>query len=114
LGGSGSKVAQYGTMLAEVASNMSTRSVTPISSGLTVGSEVSKEDAWRHIGVTSSSDAFKTNAGDGGVELSDDVELVDARTMEARNSPPDSLGLYRRFQTISPSYRPTIKIHTMM
>ena len=28
------------------------------------------------------------------VELSDDVELVDAREREARGSPPDSLGLY--------------------
>jgi len=48
------------------------------------------------------------------VEFSGDVELVDARTREARNFPPDSLGLYRRFQTISLNYRPTIKTHTMI
>jgi hypothetical protein len=32
------------------------------------------------------------------VELSGEVELVEARTREARNSPPDSLGLYGAFQ----------------
>ena len=84
-------MAQYGTMVAEVASNISTRSVAPISSGLSAGSEVS--DGRRHIGVMSLSDAFRTNAGEGVVELSDDVELVDARTREARKVPPDSLGL---------------------
>lgn len=48
------------------------------------------------------------------VELSNDIELVDARTREARNVLPDSLGLYRRFQTISLSYRPTMKTHTII
>jgi hypothetical protein len=85
-------------MLAEVVSNISTRSVTPTSSGESEVSEVLWEDAWRHIGVMSISDAFRTNAGDGVVELPNEVELVEARTREARNSPPDSLGLYRVFQ----------------
>jgi hypothetical protein len=40
-------VAQYDTILAEGASNIGTRSVTGISSGLSVELEVSKEDGTR-------------------------------------------------------------------
>ncbi len=46
------------------------------------------------------SDAFRTNGEGEVVELSDAVELEDARASEAMRLPPDmsSLGLYRKFQ----------------
>jgi hypothetical protein len=59
-----------------------------------------EEDAWRYIWVPSISDALRTNAEGEVVDLSDAVELEDARTSEAMRLPPDvsSLGLYRKFQ----------------
>jgi hypothetical protein len=83
-------------MLAEATSNIATRSVTPISSGVSTDFEELEEDARRYIWVPSRPDAFKTNGGEGVVEFSDVVELDGARTSEAMRSPPESssLGLY--------------------
>jgi hypothetical protein len=93
-------VAQYGTLLAEVTSNISNRTVTPISSGVSMDFEESEEDGRRYTGVPSVSDAFRTNAEGEAVGFSDVVELEGARTSEAIGLPPDtsSVGLYRRFQ----------------
>lgn len=85
-------------MLAEITSNIGTLSVTGTSSGLSMDSIESEEDARRYIWVPSVSDAFRTNSGGCVVESSDVVDSEGARTSEARRSPPDtSLGLYRKF-----------------
>jgi hypothetical protein len=83
-------------MLAEVTLNISKRSVTQASSGVSTDFEELQEDARRYIWVPSMSvsNAFRTNAGEV-VELSDIAEVEGARTSEARRLPPDtsSLGL---------------------
>ena len=99
-------MAQHETTLAEVTLNISTRSVTQISSKATVESEELQGDVWRSIGVAFISDAFKTNSREKVVELSDIVE----RTREAMRVAPDApfLGLYNTSQPVikpAPYYR---------
>lgn len=100
--GLGSKVAQYGEVLAEAILNIAIRIVTPISSGANVASysEGGSGVGRRYIWVLCVSEALRTNSRLWAV-LSN-VELGDATTREAIRFPSvdSTSGLYKEFRQL--------------
>lgn len=104
-GGLGSKVAQYGDVLAEAILNTATRIVTPISLAANVASYSENESdvGRRYIWVLFASEALRTNSKLWAV-LSN-VELDGATTREAIRFPSadSTSGLYKEFRRLKSS-----------